>query len=328
MLLSLIALCLCFTILITFWQPQGFFSALITWLSGCLIILIATFSQHSWAHILAAIGWGGIGLMALSGLLTLALIVIWPQHVVRKREHLSAKLRLGIGGWLLFGAGWLGALATGHFDSTPWPWLTFVPLFSLYLAGLYATCLIGFGRTRLYPVRHADTLVVLGAGLTNGDQVGATLETRLTTALAFAARQSHPVTILVSGGQGADETISEAAAMARYLRAHHFPAEHIIQETTATNTLTNLLNSQRLLTALPHQGGHVVIITSSYHLFRTQLVARYLGLRFKGLGAPTPGSVLPMAWAREFLAIIMLHPRLHRGVLLTLIVINGLWLII
>lgn len=328
MLLSLILLCVCLSALITFWQPQGFFSALVTWLSGSVVILIATFSHHPWAHLLAAIGWSGLALMALSGVLTLALIVLWPQHVVRKRERLSTQLRLGVGVWLLLGGGWAGALITGNFNDSLWPWLTFIPLFSLYLAGLYATSLVGFSRAKLYPLRHADTLVVLGAGLTRGNQIGRVLSSRLNTALSFAARQTHPVKILVSGGQGPDETVSEATAMARYLRAHDFPTEQIIEEATATNTLTNLLNSQRLLTTLPHQGGRVVIVTSSYHLFRTQLIARHLGLHLKGIGAPTPWSTLVIAWAREFLAIIMLHPRLHRGVLLMLIVINGLWLLI
>lgn len=328
MLLSLIFFLLCLTALMTFWQPHGLFSAVITSLSGGLIILIASFSQHAWAHGLAIIGWAVVALIAVSGLGTLALILLVPHRVLRKRERLTWGLRLGIGSWVILGGGWTWAVLTGHFSDTLWPWLTFIPVFSLYLGVLYAASLVGYCRASLHRARHADTLVVLGAGLVNGNQVGRILGARLDTALALAKRQSSPVTLLVTGGQGSDETVSEAAAMAAYLQAHGFPADRIVQETAATNTLTNLFNSQRLWVKLPQQGGRVVLITSSYHLFRTQILAHHLGIRCPGVPAPTRWAYLPMAWAREFLAILMLHPRLHRGVLVTLVVINGLWLLI
>lgn len=328
MLLSLIFFLLCFTALMTFWQPHGLFSAVITSLSGGLIILIASFSHHQWAHGLALIGWAIVAVIVISGLVTLGLILSRPQRILRKQERLTWGLRLAIGLWLVLGCGWGWAVFTSHFSDTLWPWLTFIPVFSLYLGFLYAASLVGFWRASLHGVRHADTLVILGAGLINGHQVGQVLASRLDTALAFAQRQKSPVTLLVTGGQGPDETVTEAAAMAAYLQDHGFPAERIIQETAATNTLTNLFNSQRLWIKLPHQGGRVVLVTSSYHLFRAQILAHHLGIRFPGLPAPTRWTYLPIAWAREFLAILMLHPRLHRGVLVTLVVINGLWLLL
>lgn len=327
MLLSAIVFFLCLTILVTFWQPHGLFSALVTCLSGGIVTLIASFSHHAWAHGLALIGWAAITIIALSGLLTLALILLVPHRVVRKSERLTRGLLLGIWLWLLGGIAWTWAFTSGNFTGSFWSWFTFIPAFSLYLGVLYAASFVGFLRVSTWRVRHADTLVVLGAGLLNGHQIGRVLGSRLDTALALANQQKHPVTIIVSGGQGPDETISEAAAMAHYLQRHGFQGR-LIQENQATNTLSNLMYSQRLWMALPNQGGRVVVVTSDYHLFRARILAHQLGLRLPGQAAPTLWSYLPIAWAREFLAIIMLHPRLHRGVLITLVGINVLWFLI
>jgi len=326
-LLSTIVFLLSLSILITFWQPHGLFSAIVTCLSGGLIILIASFSHHGWAHILAAIGWLGVALITISGCVCLGLILCRPTAVVRKAERLTTGLRIIIGLWLLGGLGWTWAVTTGHFSGTWWPWLTFIPVFSLYLGVLYAASLVGFLRVSAWRVKKADTIVVLGAGLLNGHEIGRVLGARLDTAIALAQQQTHPVTVIVSGGQGPDETISEAAAMAAYLHRHGLNAQ-IIQETAATNTLTNLANSQPLWMQLPNQGGRVVVVTSNYHLFRTRILAHQLGLRIPGQAAPTLWSYLPIAWTREFLAIIMLHPYLHRSILLTLVGINFLWLLI
>lgn len=327
-LLSAIVFLLCLTALITFWEPHGLFSAVTTSFCGGLIILITSFSPHQWAHGLAVIGWLVVALIAFSGLVTLILIMGWPHAVLKKRERLTGWLRLAIAGWLLLSAGWSWAALSGHFTDTLWPWLTFIPVYSLYLGLLYAASLIGFWRVSLVSAHHADNLVVLGAGLHRGHIIGRTLQSRLDTALALATQQDHPVTIIVTGGQGADEDLPEASAMAAYLKQHHFPAANLIEEPVATNTFSNLLNSQPLWAQLPQQGGRVVVVTSNYHLFRTQILAHQLGLHLGGAAAPTRWGTLPLAWAREFLAIVILHPRLHRSVLLALLGLNILGVLI
>jgi len=328
MLLSASAVLICLVILLTIWDPHGLFSAVVTILSGGLITLFATLSQRPWAPYLATVGRGIIGFIALWGLFTLFLIIGAPSLVVRKRERLTWGLVGGIWIWVFLGVAWIYAVGHGHFNDTIWPWLTFIPAFSLYLGLLFGASAIGYLRVICQRARHADTLVVLGAGLLNGDQIGRVLGARLDTALAFARRQNHPVTLLVTGGQGADETLSEAAAMVAYLKQRGYPADQIIQETAAINTRTNLINSQKIWWRLPHQGGRVVVITNGYHLFRTRLLAHHLGIHAGGYPAPTrPGYIL-VGWAREFLAIIMLHPRLHRGVLIGLVATNLLWLLV
>lgn len=307
MLLSASAAIIFLIILVTIWDPHGLTSAVITVLGGGLITLFATLSHQPWAVPLADLGKLIILGIAVWGLFTLFLIIGTPTLVVRKRERLTFGLIAGIWLWLILGSVWLYAVSHGTFTDTVWPWLSFIPAFSLYLGILFGASAVGYLRVISFRASHADTLVILGAGLLNGDQIGRVLGARLDTALAFASRQDHPVTLIVSGGQGTDETISEAAA---------------------TNTRTNLINSQRLWWRLPNQGGRVVLITNGYHLFRTRLLAQHLHLHVGGYPAPTRLGYLPIGWAREFLALIMLHPRIHRGVLIGMIAMNLLWMLV
>ncbi|TGD20205.1 YdcF family protein [Levilactobacillus suantsaiihabitans] len=328
MLFSASLFLICLAALLTFWQPHGLSSAVVTCISGGIIILLAGFSHHAGWQVVAHVGWVLIGLVAALGLFILLLILNVPRLVVRKNEHLTYGVLAGIWLWLILGIGWLYNISHGNFSGTLWPWVTFIPVFSVYIGILFAASLVGFLRANLWRARKADTIVILGAGLLHGDQIGRVLGSRLDTALALARRQKGPVTLLVTGGQGPDETTTEAAAMADYLIAHDWPQDQIVQETQATNTFSNLLYSQRLWGQLPHQGGRVVIVTNNYHLFRAEHLASQLGIRFGGYPAPTRLGYLPTAWAREFLAIIMLHPRLHRGVLVGLIATNILWFLI
>lgn len=327
MLLSASMVLICLVILLTIWDPHGLTSAVVTILSGGLITLLATLSHRPWAPLVAGTGRLIIALIGAWGLFTLLLILGTPRLIVRKREHLTLGLLAGIWVWLFLGVAWIYAVGHGTFTDTVWPWLTFIPAFSLYLGVLFGAGLVGYLRVVCLRSRHADTLVILGAGLHNGDQIGRVLGARLDTALAFAKRQDHPVTLVVTGGQGPDEALSEAAAMAAYLTQHGYPAERIIQETAATNTRTNLINSQKLWWRLPHQGGRVVLITNGYHLFRTRLLAHQLGIHAGGYPAPTRPGYIVIGWAREFLALIMLHPRLHRGILIAMIASNLLWML-
>lgn len=315
-------------VLATWWQPQGLFSAALTVIGGGLITGMA-YRAHTWvSSLIAGIGTVGIGFIGLWGLLTLLLIATRPQRIVRKTERLTLGMSLGIWIWLLLTAGWIWALSTGHFSGTLWPWLTFIPALSAYLGLLFAASVVGYLRVVVWQSHRSDTLVVLGAGLIDGHHIGRVLAARLDTALRVARQQDHPVTIIVSGGQGPDEDLTEAAAMATYLQSRHFPATAICLETTATNTRANLANSLAIWQHLPNHGGRVVLITNGYHLFRTRRLASRLCLSIGSVPAPTPLDYIPIGFAREFMAILVSDWRYHWLVALVLLVANLIWLLI
>jgi uncharacterized SAM-binding protein YcdF (DUF218 family) len=162
----------------------------------------------------------------------------------------------------------------------------------------------------------ADFVVVLGAGLRRDGRVTPLLARRLDRALkvarALVSRRGDPV-VIVSGGKGSDEIVSEASAMARYLVERQFPADRILLEDESRSTEENLAFSKAIMDeALP--GGRCMIVTSNYHVFRTAIIARRTGVRGQVTGAPTAGYYWPTAMLREFGAVFLRYRLVNFGI--------------
>ncbi|MDV6377992.1 YdcF family protein [Sporosarcina sp. GW1-11] len=142
-----------------------------------------------------------------------------------------------------------------------------------------------------------DYAVILGAKV-NGKVPSLSLRYRLDEALAYANRYPH-VKLVLSGGQGPDEDISEAEAMYRYLTAHGLAKERLLLENQSTSTYENLQFAQELL---PEVAG-VTIISSDFHLARARFLARQLGWDTDVVAAKTPEVVKTKVLVRERLAL-------------------------
>lgn len=166
----------------------------------------------------------------------------------------------------------------------------------------------GIYRRRHLRATDAEVIVVLGAGL-NGDSVTPLLAGRLDRAVAAARDMTaarHPL-IVVSGGKGSDEKVSEASAMARYLRENtDIPAASIIEEDQSTTTEENLANTIALLAARSIDWRTMVVVTSNFHVLRTAaLTARLQIPHAEVLGARTAWYYLPAGFLREFAATVV-----------------------
>lgn len=127
----------------------------------------------------------------------------------------------------------------------------------------------------------SDVAIVLGA-YTNGFAPSPPLVARLRTAL-YLYRYGFVKTIIVSGGQGPDETVSESKSMKRFLVMNGIPPTAILEDRYSTDTWENLYNSTALMKQFAFQSA--VIVTSDYHLPRALAVARQLKLNASGLAA-------------------------------------------
>ena len=131
-----------------------------------------------------------------------------------------------------------------------------------------------------------SAVIVLGAGV-NGSTPSLSMCNRLDAALAYL-NANPAATVIVSGGQGPGEDITEAKAMADYLTAHGIDSARIVQEDRSRTTRENLENSFAILRA---RGGDpadgVGIVTSEYHLYRAKRMARSLGADPAGIAAET-----------------------------------------
>jgi uncharacterized SAM-binding protein YcdF (DUF218 family) len=228
--------------------------------------------------------------------------------VMARREGVRVKNLLS----LLAGLGTLGvialaiaALRTGSRELSLFSALTMV-LFGYVSFQFVSFVVYAWLYGRLPVRRRADFVVVLGSGLRGGGRVPPLLASRLDRGQAVFERLSGNPVLIVSGGKGSDEQVSEASAMRDYLVSRGFPAEHIEQEDQSRTTEENLIYSKAIMERL-RPGYSSVIVTSSFHVFRAAMIARRTGVHGQVTGAPTAGYYWPSATIREFAAVFLTY---------------------
>ena len=156
-----------------------------------------------------------------------------------------------------------------------------------------------------------DFIVVLGAQV-QGDGPSLTLRKRLDRTLEFL--QANPdKTVIVSGGQGADEVHTEASVMAQYLLACGAQPAQVIEEDQASNTRENLLFSAALAEARGIDTSRVLIVTSDFHMCRAKYIAKTLGMEPYGLTSSTWPWILKLNYTlREVFAFCKAVYQAHR----------------
>jgi len=141
----------------------------------------------------------------------------------------------------------------------------------------------------------ADYLIVLGAQV-RGTVVSKSLKKRLDAAYDYLALSPDTI-VVVSGGRGSGELITEAEAMRDYLVSRGIDASRIIMEERSTNTVENIRYSSMLL---QKDNPGVVIVTNSFHVFRAVKIAKNQGLNnVQGLAAPSDPILLLNYYVRE-----------------------------
>ena len=179
---------------------------------------------------------------------------------------------------------------------------------------LYVECMmIGTIIADVIAAKHhadpdKDALIIPGAGLEKDGTPSPVLEKRLGLARDFCKEQlektGRSAVFVVSGGQGADEIQSEAAAMKAWLTAHGVPEEQICLEDRSTNTHENMLYSKEIISQIK-PGAKIAFFTSDFHVFRAGLKARQVKMWAVGMGSPTRWYFWPNALVREFIGLLM-----------------------
>ncbi|SMC21363.1 Uncharacterized SAM-binding protein YcdF, DUF218 family [Andreprevotia lacus DSM 23236] len=154
------------------------------------------------------------------------------------------------------------------------------------------------------PAVAPSAIIVLGSGL-DGDRPSPMLQARLNRARQLAGQYPHAV-LVVSGGQGLSEAVSEADAMRTDLLAHGIADSRILREDRSTSTQENLLFSHRVLARHGHQpdSDAVLVVSSDFHMWRAGRIAQRQGFgNVMTAGAPTPLVARYNAWLREYFAV-------------------------
>ncbi len=195
---------------------------------------------------------------------------------------------------------------------------------------LYLQCmLIGaflavFLAARLVPEPDRDFIIILGCGIRKDGTPTPLLRGRIDRAVAFSNSQKEttgqmPV-FITSGGQGTDEKISESASMKAYLLEKGFSGEQIIEENQSENTYQNMLFSKKKIQEIRPE-AKVAFSTTNYHVFRSGLYARRVGMQTVGMGQRTKWWFWPNATVREFVGLLTEDKRKQAAILGSFVVI-------
>jgi uncharacterized SAM-binding protein YcdF (DUF218 family) len=257
-------------------------------------------------------------LVAFGPVLVASYLVLNGITMVRREGIRPANLLSLLVGLGIFGL--LGLMIATFLARSPDLTVSFViiALLSGYISFLLVSYVIyAFVYSRITGLRRADFVVVLGAGLNDGDRVPPLLASRLERARrvyqTLAVRRRTSPVLIVSGGQGSDERVSEAEAMARYLIGRGVPEDHVVREDQSRTTEENLTFSQAIMDRA-RPGYRCIIVTSNYHVFRTAIVARRLGVNGQVTGARTAGYYWPSAMLREFAAVFLSYKTVNFGI--------------
>jgi len=122
-----------------------------------------------------------------------------------------------------------------------------------------------------------DAVIVLGAGI-SGENVSLLLKMRLDKAMEYHSKNPECL-IVVTGGQGFQETVTEAYAMEKYLVQNGIDKNKIIKEEKATSTFENMKFSKQLLDKRFENDYSVVVVTNNFHIFRGTTLAENSGFK-------------------------------------------------
>ncbi|MBQ7827828.1 MAG: YdcF family protein [Clostridia bacterium] len=153
------------------------------------------------------------------------------------------------------------------------------------------------------PDEDADYIIILGAKVNPGNKPSLTLQKRIDAAYDYLTE--HPRTVAIaSGGQGADEPISEARCIADELIQMGIAPERILLEDRSTDTAENIQYSRELIDDSPEVT--VLIVSNDFHCFRAAAIARrHLEADVGHLSADSVFFLLPHYMVREFAGLTL-----------------------
>jgi len=167
--------------------------------------------------------------------------------------------------------------------------LTFVLLLMAWAAVVVAVAVQG-ARDQ---ATTTDAIVVLGAAQYNG-RPSPVFRARLDHAAALYQRGLAPV-VLVTGGVGAGEVLSEANVGRDYLARLGLPNDAVIPLPAADDTYASLTQVKRWFEG--RESRRVLLVSDAFHMLRLRIIAGRLGLI--PFTSPAPGSPIRASMRRN-----------------------------
>lgn len=168
---------------------------------------------------------------------------------------------------------------------------------------LYALILSSFmiGAAVNYP-KAPDAVVVLGCKVGKTGNPSMMLEYRIEKAYEYLSENTEVICV-ASGGQGANEALSEAQVIKNKLVEKGIDPSRILMEDKSTSTMENLSFSMNVLTDNGIQAQNIALVTDGFHQLRASLMAGKIGINTYAVSADTRFWLVPTYWVREWLAL-------------------------
>lgn len=198
--------------------------------------------------------------------------------------------------------------------------------FAVFTSMLVGAIVCGFTAARHEPPRNRDFLIILGCRVRADGSLTPLLRGRADRAIDFYRRQKAETGVaprlIPSGGRGADETLSEAEAIFRYLQSKGIPEADILIENQSVNTRENMRFSKRIIER-EQPSARTAYCTTNYHVFRSGVIAEAEGLNAEGMGSGTKWYYWPNAYMREIAGLFFSQTRAQIVYLIILALLAG-----
>jgi len=150
------------------------------------------------------------------------------------------------------------------------------------------------------PDNDIKVAILLGSQI-KGNKPSIMLSKRISSAYDFLEKNKNSK-IIVSGGQGENEDISEAQCMKETLVKKGIDPNRIIMEDKSTNTEENIKFSKEYI--LKFNTNDIVIISDAFHQLRAHKIAEKENLNPYSYSTNTQFWLLPTYWVREWFGLM------------------------
>ena len=210
-------------------------------------------------------------------------------------------------------------IKTGHSFWSIWKkWIkiTFVSLFSLGVTIALINLIFILNPAIVSVNETAENVILLGGGIDKDGKLPASVLTRVEKTAEYL--NQHPESVcVVTGGTLKWLPYAEAPELKNQLVNRGVAPERILVEDQAKDTIQNFQFSCKMLAE--YRGLSIeevlemptTVVTSRYHLRRSERLARRIGYKnIKGIPAACPLIYVPHSYVREICAYVKLNLRI------------------
>ncbi|MBQ3904387.1 MAG: YdcF family protein [Eubacterium sp.] len=179
----------------------------------------------------------------------------------------------------------------------------FVSVFCVLIIGFTSLFFITLGEIishSHYSATDQKVIIVLGCQI-RGDEPSMTLKARCNAAAEYL--NEHPDAVAIAtGGQGADENLSEGQCIYNLLTEAGIDGSRIYIEDKSTNTDANISNALEIIES-NGLSTDVAVATSEYHEYRASLICKKNGLNAFAVPSASTKFAKPTFFTREVFAV-------------------------